>query len=370
MYLLLLFMIKVFEWCSFLKATLDRRLILNLCFSLNDEGFYLLRSRDRVANDLFGVLSNWNDDLGGANPCSWFGVNRSKGCVVASLRDNNELLDSISPEVQQLTLLPEAEQISYKNRRAITGIVADIRRDFHMEIKEDKDLRWFNVESVPEDYIFSKEKRPRNLDIPVCDLIPVIDLAKVAASNGRTQSIEAVLTASQEFGLFQVINHGIIEKTLNNVMSVVKEFFDMPSKDRTGIVPHMKNWIYTNNTDYAKDGVYLWRENLKHPCNSTGRQVLKDGEWINVGAVPNAFVAKRNLKMFSVKTSLIDTEYNITGLSEKPCNEQLPNGPGESTVMRALSKLIYVKSPNLVLFIENDAEINYQRSIRYTTKYH
>ena len=46
-------------------------------------GFSLLRFRDRVVNDPFGVLSNWNDDLGGANPCSWFGVNCSKGRVVA-----------------------------------------------------------------------------------------------------------------------------------------------------------------------------------------------------------------------------------------------------------------------------------------------
>ncbi|KAI3773009.1 hypothetical protein L6452_04206 [Arctium lappa] len=275
-----------------------------------------------------------------------------------------------------------------------------------MDIKEDKELRWFDVEFVPEDYIFSKEERPQNLDIPVCDLIPVIDLAKAATSNGHTQSIEAVLTASQEFGLFQVINHGISEKTLNDAMSVVKEFFDMPSKDRTGIVPHMKNWIYTNSTDYAKDGVHLWRENLKHSChpleksiplwphkptryqeviaayvveiqklssrilemiciglgldpeffndksevqllstnfyppcpdptltlgilahqdpslitllyqgNSTGLQVLKDGEWINVGAIPNAFVVNignqleiiSNGKLKSIKHRVVNS---------------------------------------------------------------
>ncbi|XP_024967845.1 hyoscyamine 6-dioxygenase-like isoform X1 [Cynara cardunculus var. scolymus] len=278
--------------------------------------------------------------------------------------------------------------------------------DIHMEIKEDKDLRWFDVEFVPEDYIFSKEERPRNLDIPVCDLIPVIDLAKAAASSGRTQPIEAVLTASQEFGLFQVVNHGVPEKTLNNAMCVVKEFFDMPSKDRTGIVPHMKNWIYTNSTDFAKDGVHLWRENLKHPChpleksiplwpqkptryqeviaayvaeiqklssrilemickglgldpgyfndksevqllstnfyppcpdpsltlgilahqdpslitllyqgNSTGLQVLKDGEWINVGVIPNAFVVNignqleiiSNGKLKSIKHRVVNS---------------------------------------------------------------
>ncbi|KAD5962121.1 hypothetical protein E3N88_13594 [Mikania micrantha] len=54
---------------------------LGVCFSLNDEGFYLLRFRDRVVNDPYGALSNWKDDLGVPSPCSWFGVECSNGHV-------------------------------------------------------------------------------------------------------------------------------------------------------------------------------------------------------------------------------------------------------------------------------------------------
>lgn len=243
----------------------------------------------------------------------------------------------------------------------------------HTEMKELKDSKWFDVEFVPKDYVFSKEYGPRNLDSPVCDSIPVIDLSK---ANGHIDPVEAILSASQEFGFFQVINHGIPENKVSDAMSVLKEFFDMPSKET-----HTKGWIYTNSTDYAKDGVHLWRENLKHPCHpiedcihlwpenptryqevisaylveiqklslrilemiceglglkggyfedmsevqllssniyppcpdpnltlgilphqdpslitvlyqgdSTGLQVMKDGQWVNVGAIPNAFV--------------------------------------------------------------------------------
>ncbi|KAI3773003.1 hypothetical protein L6452_04199 [Arctium lappa] len=242
-----------------------------------------------------------------------------------------------------------------------------------MEMNEGKDLRWFDVKNVPEGYIFSKENRPQNLDSPVSDSIPVIDLEKTP--------IEAIFKASQEFGFFYVINHGVPEKTTNDAINVMKEFFNMPSKDRSGVVLNSKNWIYINSTDFEKDGVYLWRENLKHPCRPleecipqwpqeptryqeiiaayiveiqklslrilemickglgldpgffngksevqilstgfyppcpdptltlgilahqdpslitllyqgglAGLQVLKDGEWINVGAIPNAFV--------------------------------------------------------------------------------
>ncbi|XP_071721632.1 hyoscyamine 6-dioxygenase-like [Rutidosis leptorrhynchoides] len=132
-------------------------------------------------------------------------------------------------------------------------------------MKEDKNSTWFNVEYVPNDYIFPKEHRPQNLDLPVCDSIPVIDISK--ATNGHNQPVEDIITASQEFGFFQVINHGILEKTVIDAASVLKEFFDMPSKDKKEIVPYKKAYVYTSSTDFAKDGVHLWRENLKHPCH-------------------------------------------------------------------------------------------------------
>ncbi|PWA43549.1 flavanone 3-hydroxylase [Artemisia annua] len=104
-----------------------------------------------------------------------------------------------------------------------------------MEIKKDKDSRWFDVELVPESYIFSPTDRPQNLDVASCDSIPVI-------------------------------NHRVPKKIMSDAMSVLKEFFDMPSKEATGYVPQNKGWIYTNN-DCTKDGVHIWRENLKHLCH-------------------------------------------------------------------------------------------------------
>ncbi|KAA8534036.1 hypothetical protein F0562_031553 [Nyssa sinensis] len=61
---------------------------LNLCWSLNNEGLALLRFRDGVVSDPFGALSNWKDDVGVIDPCSWFGVECSDGNVmVLNLKD-------------------------------------------------------------------------------------------------------------------------------------------------------------------------------------------------------------------------------------------------------------------------------------------
>ncbi|KAJ0751698.1 putative oxoglutarate/iron-dependent dioxygenase, non-heme dioxygenase domain-containing protein [Helianthus annuus] len=276
-----------------------------------------------------------------------------------------------------------------------------------MEMKEDKDARWFELECIPKDYIPLEENRPQNLDSPVCDSIPVIDLAK---PNG---TVEEILKGSQEFGFFQVINHGIPEKILIDALNVLKEFFYMQGKDApTGTIPDKKGYIY-NRSDFAKDGTHLWRENLKHPCHplekcthlwpdtptryqeviatylveiqklssrilemigeglgleqgyfkntsevqllssnfyppcvdpsltlgisphfdtslisvvyqggSTGLQFIKDGEWINVGASPNAFVVNignqleiiSNRKLKSVRHRVV-TSTHATRLS-------------------------------------------------------
>ena len=46
-------------------------------------GLALLRFRERVVSDPFGALTNWNDDVGVVNPCSWHGIECSDGNVVS-----------------------------------------------------------------------------------------------------------------------------------------------------------------------------------------------------------------------------------------------------------------------------------------------
>lgn len=59
---------------------------------------------------------------------------------------------------------------------------------------------WSNVEFVPKKYIFPPERRPGKIEFPVCNDIPLIDLAH----NHPTDTIQKVIRACQEFGIFQV----------------------------------------------------------------------------------------------------------------------------------------------------------------------
>ncbi|XP_061997652.1 probable inactive receptor-like protein kinase At3g56050 isoform X2 [Rosa rugosa] len=75
---------------------------LSLCWSLNDEGLALLRFRERVVSDPFGALSNWNDEDGETDPCSWFGVECSNGKVVVLNLKDLCLGGTLSPELRNL----------------------------------------------------------------------------------------------------------------------------------------------------------------------------------------------------------------------------------------------------------------------------
>ncbi|XP_050363392.1 hyoscyamine 6-dioxygenase-like [Argentina anserina] len=128
---------------------------------------------------------------------------------------------------------------------------------------------WFDVhQSVPETYVFPPEKRPGKLKVPVCKSIPVIDLG----SHDRRDTIQQICKASQDFGFFQVINHGVSNKLIHDTMRVFKEFHAMPSKDKARECskdPSRDCKLYTSSENYANEGVHLWRDALTHPGHTS-----------------------------------------------------------------------------------------------------
>ncbi|KAK8635820.1 hypothetical protein V6N13_004535 [Hibiscus sabdariffa] len=128
--------------------------------------------------------------------------------------------------------------------------------------------RWCNDGALPQSYICPPETRPGKLTIPRDDNIPVISLGE--ASTDRNNTIINVLKASQEFGLFQVVNHGVSEKLLNDTMNIVAEFFEMPMEDKASLYsedPNKACRLYTSNTYYGTGKYHFWRDVLKHPCH-------------------------------------------------------------------------------------------------------
>ncbi|KAM7523099.1 hypothetical protein LguiA_013001 [Lonicera macranthoides] len=127
---------------------------------------------------------------------------------------------------------------------------------------------WYNgVQSLPENYIMPPERRPNNFSI--CTNIPVVDLAQ-ELNHGRTDLLEQIMKASQEYGVFQVINHGISEEMMSEAISLNKEFFVMPAEEKAGFYCedfYHNIRLYTSGYNYYAEDVHYWKDTLKLPCN-------------------------------------------------------------------------------------------------------
>ncbi|KAL0370448.1 UNVERIFIED_CONTAM: Hyoscyamine 6-dioxygenase [Sesamum angustifolium] len=124
---------------------------------------------------------------------------------------------------------------------------------------------WSNVvQSLPEKYVFPPEKRPGKDVFPVVNDVPVIDL-EIAEGHGRGEIVHQILHACQQFGFFQVINHGVPVSLMDDTMNVLKEFFGMSAECR----------IYSSTMSYDNEEVHYWRDNFTHHCHPLEDQLLE-----------------------------------------------------------------------------------------------
>ncbi|KAE8695676.1 putative inactive receptor-like protein kinase [Hibiscus syriacus] len=92
-----------------------------VCWSLNEEGLALLRLREKVVNDPFGALSDWKQQDGEVDHCSWFGVECSDGKVIALNLKDLCLEGTLAPELG--TLVHIKSIILWNN--SFTGVIPE-----------------------------------------------------------------------------------------------------------------------------------------------------------------------------------------------------------------------------------------------------
>ncbi|KAL4585767.1 hypothetical protein LXL04_010393 [Taraxacum kok-saghyz] len=122
---------------------------------------------------------------------------------------------------------------------------------------------------LPENYVFPAGERPGSVGVPLCQNIPVIDLSP-NQEKSQSQTVEEILAACQEFGFFQVVNHGVSEDLIDDTMKVAKDFFDLPDEEKAKVYSTDSNKtcrLFTSSYTYDKEQLHFWRDNLRHPCH-------------------------------------------------------------------------------------------------------
>lgn len=67
---------------------------------------------------------------------------------------------------------------------------------------------------------------------------------------------------------WQIINHGIPEKTINAMLQVCDEFFNMPVEEKARYYSDdlSKAFLLNSSTTYDKDETRYWRDYLRLVC--------------------------------------------------------------------------------------------------------
>ncbi|KAI4328161.1 hypothetical protein L6164_020540 [Bauhinia variegata] len=213
--------------------------------------------------------------------------------------------------------------------------------------------------SLTPDFILPEDKRPQLSEVSTLTSIPIIDL-------NDSMAIQNISQACEEYGFFQIVNHGVPEEVCNKMMAAASDFFELAPERRAQFFTrdHKKEVKLYSFYLKVEDGrkINMWSESFSHhwhsvdhfihllpenfglstgldleedcfqkmlgdkptlkaqanfypPCPDpeltlglavhtdlnaltvrlqsegvTGLQVIKDGKWVSVPTVPNAFI--------------------------------------------------------------------------------
>ncbi|PHT71844.1 Flavonol synthase/flavanone 3-hydroxylase [Capsicum annuum] len=91
------------------------------------------------------------------------------------------------------------------------------------------------MDTIPSEYIRSKNEQPAATTLHGVVLqVPVIDISDIDANEEKI--VKAIAKASKEWGIFQVINHGIPDEVIGNLQKVGKEFFEQVPQEEKELI--------------------------------------------------------------------------------------------------------------------------------------
>ncbi|KAJ7527136.1 hypothetical protein O6H91_16G038700 [Diphasiastrum complanatum] len=138
--------------------------------------------------------------------------------------------------------------------------------DFIEKFKGVKSLVDSGITNIPDFYVRPKDERPGELDSTASvDQIPVFDLAALHGE-GRGALVKAIGEACEEWGIFQVINHGVRSNVMKSMMGVSKGFFHLPMDEKMLYYSNVPSQPVRYGTSFnpLHESVLEWRDVLKH----------------------------------------------------------------------------------------------------------
>eukprot|EP01018_Ginkgo_biloba_P039309 Gb_35595 [translate_table: standard] len=136
------------------------------------------------------------------------------------------------------------------------------------EFKGVKALVDAGLPQLPDVFLRPANERPNAAPLSSANGIPVIDLQNIKGDLPNS-IIRAIGTACQEWGCFQVVNHGIDSSVMRRMMEAARDFFELPAEEK------MIYWAegpsstvrYASSFNVKEDKILNWRDFLRFSCH-------------------------------------------------------------------------------------------------------
>ncbi|CAK7325353.1 unnamed protein product [Dovyalis caffra] len=156
-------------------------------------------------------------------------------------------------------------QTSYKEEELVES------HEYHKGVKH---LRERGITKVPRKYILPALDRPI---LPKKDgstsnslKLPIIDFAQLQGPGpDRIHALRSLSKACEEYGFFQLINHGIASDYILNMIEGGRKFFELPFEERSKYMSKDQSVPFRYGTSFNqnKDSVFCWRDFIKLNCH-------------------------------------------------------------------------------------------------------
>ncbi|XP_004491897.1 protein DOWNY MILDEW RESISTANCE 6-like [Cicer arietinum] len=183
---------------------------------------------------------------------------------------------------------------------------------------------WYNLHSsVPESYVQPPERRPCNAVLSTIKTIPVIDLG----GDDRDDIIKNIIKSSEEYGFFQVVNHGVAKELMEDALRIFKEFHAMPPNEKVSESskdPNNSCKLYTSSGRNVEDVAKYWKDSLKHPCPPSGEFMEY---WPHKPEGYREIVGKYTQELRALGLRILDLISEGLGLGPNYFSEELSENP-------------------------------------------
>ncbi|KAL2492062.1 2-oxoglutarate (2OG) and Fe(II)-dependent oxygenase superfamily protein [Abeliophyllum distichum] len=118
--------------------------------------------------------------------------------------------------------------------------------------------------SLPSSYVRPESERPKLSEVSDCENVPVIDLG----CGNRSLIIKQIGDACRDYGFFQVTNHGISKESMEKILEVAHEFFNLPVEEKMKLYSDdpSKTMRLSTSFNVKKETVHNWRDYLRLHC--------------------------------------------------------------------------------------------------------